>query len=63
MNARELMTAALEKVESKSIRAWATSERNFSIWLQIAGNACEVAKGYPDVNRFTAYIVCVAIGL
>jgi hypothetical protein len=59
-----LLAAALEHVESASIRAWATSEHNRPIWLQIAAGAIKKAPdGSPDVHRFAAYILCNAIGL
>jgi hypothetical protein len=58
-----LLAAALQHVESASIRAWATSEHNRPIWLKIAAGAIAKANGTPDVHRFAAYILCNAIGL
>lgn len=62
MNAEQLLQAALEKVESQSIRQWATSEHNRPIWIKLAELA--LAKK-PDASpdRFSTLIVCSAIGL
>lgn len=57
--ARAFFNASLAKVESKSIREWATSKVNRPIWLKIAEGA--VAKG-SSPEAFAAYMVCVAIG-
>jgi hypothetical protein len=54
------LAEALEIVESASIRAWATSERNYPIWLKIVEGA--MAKGKGEKNALAAYIVCLAIG-
>jgi len=52
----EFLGLALELVESESIRAWARSEKNLPIWLQLAA-------GKSDPTRFAAFIVATAIGL
>lgn len=62
MSAEQLLDAALSKVESESIRAWANTPHNRPIWLEIAGKAIVKHNGNPDVSMFTAYIVCTAIG-
>lgn len=61
MNANELFTKALAKVESASIRSWATSERNGPLWLAAAEDAVNAGKNDP--NRFATLIVATAIGL
>lgn len=61
--AEQLLQAALEKVESQSIRQWVTSEHNRSIWLEIAQQAVSKQNGSPDIFLFSALIVATAIGL
>lgn len=56
----QLLESALEKVESKSIKEWANSTSNRPIFEKIAQGAID--KGNTDVNRFAAYITCLAIG-
>jgi hypothetical protein len=62
--AKAMLKKALNRVESKSIRAWVTSEQNYPIWV-------EITKGWLTKNtysgeeaeiRLSTYIVCVAIG-
>ena len=56
---------ALEGVESESIRAWANTDNNRPIFEKIAQNALDKAEAEgreADVDRFTAYVVCLAIG-
>lgn len=61
-----LLDQATARIESKSIKEWATSEQNRAIWLQIAQKAIENGKS-PDVEtdviRFSTYMVSAAIGL
>lgn len=52
--------AALEGVESASIREWATSEHNRPIWMQIATKMYKQGKSVDDL---TIYIARMAIGL
>lgn len=66
MTAKELFAQALERIEGPSIRAWAESEHNRLLWLQIAESAIAKAKARdtePDVWRFAAYIQVTALGL
>jgi hypothetical protein len=63
MNAEQLLQTALEKVESDSIRQWATSEHNRPIWIKLADLAIQKQNGSPDVCRFSTAIVAAAIGL
>jgi hypothetical protein len=58
-----LLAAALEHVESASVRAWATTDHNRPIFVTIAASAIQKSNGSPDVHRFAAYIVALAIGL
>lgn len=59
-NAEALFEAALERVESKSIRAWATSQHNRPIWLDIAKRY--VGKDEAEI-RLATDITATAIGL
>lgn len=59
MTPKAFLTAALEKVESKSIREWATSTHNYPIILKMAAKP---AKAGEDPTRFATYLVCVAMG-
>lgn len=63
MTAEQLFQQALAKVESESIRQWATSEHNQPLWLKMAQGAIEKHHGSPDVSLFSALIVSTAIGL
>lgn len=57
--ALKFLEAALEMVESKSIREWATSANNGPLFLKMAENA---VKKNTAPETFAAYIVCLAIG-
>ena len=57
---RNLLDAAIEGIDSRSIREWAQSEHHGPVWLKIAERA--VANGRTDVHAFTAYMICEAIG-
>lgn len=62
MDAETLFTQALERVESKSIREWATTDHNRPIFIQLAEKA--IAKNpQTEVCMFSAYITVTAIGL
>lgn len=61
MNAQQLFEASLNKVESKSIRAWAQTDHNKPLWLDICQNALNNKKSDP--SAMAAYMVAVAIGL
>ena len=61
MSPKALLSAALEKVESASIRAWATSAHNYPILLKEA--AARIERGRTDPLQLTTAIVCCAIGL
>lgn len=64
MTAKELFEAAVAKVESKSIREWATSAHNKPILLQIAAKATASKESEPaKVLRFSTWLVCEAMGL
>jgi hypothetical protein len=68
MTPETLFNAALDKVESKRIRDWATSPHNYPIWLKIAENAIRVPPqnqifAAPDPSWLAAFIVATAIGL
>ena len=62
--AEQLFLEALEKVESDSIRDWATApRRHYEAWVEAAGAHLRKHEGRGDVNRFATLIVCTAIGL
>lgn len=56
----QLLESALKKVESKSIVEWANSTFNRPVFEKIAQEA--INKGNTNVDRFAAYITCLAIG-
>ncbi len=60
-----LLRASIARVESKSIREWASTKENLPIWLKIAKTAIKNGKNPEnpdDVAMFATYIVAVAIG-
>jgi hypothetical protein len=57
----ELLEAALRRVESESIKAWASTANNRPIFEQIAEKALEKDPA-ADPDRLAAYVVCLAIG-
>lgn len=63
--AEQLMFAAVRKLESKSVRDWATSAHNAPIFqtyvegLVRKGKRCTNAD---DVLRLSAYICCLYLG-
>ena len=59
----ELLDAALERVESESVRRWANSDNNRPVWEKIAQRAVDKKGDGVDPVAFSAYIVCEAIGL
>jgi len=66
MDPETLLTDALALVESQSVRAWATTEHNRPIFVQLAAGAIQsagVSGRDPNVHTFAAYIVATAIGL
>lgn len=62
MDAETLLTQALERIESPSIKAWATSEHNRPIFIKIAESALK-KNPQTDALQFSTYITCQAIGL
>lgn len=60
--ANELFSKALERVQSESIRKWATSAHNGPLWLKISEDAIKKGDRLNDPDWFAAYIVSVAIG-
>jgi hypothetical protein len=59
--ADKLLADALARVESASIRAWATSAHNHPLFKSEA--QARVEKGRTDPTAFATAIVCLAIGL
>lgn len=55
-----LFNDSIAKVESESIRKWATSAQNLPLWMDTCQKA--VDNGRTDSDRMAAYMVCVAIG-
>lgn len=67
MTANELFNAALQRVESERIRAWATNDHNRPVWLEFAqkqldANARDPKKGLVDPQRLATYMTCLAMG-
>ena len=64
--ADRLLSEAIDRIESRSIRAWARSAQNAPIWLKVAETWIAGGKADPSnpdtVVRFSTYIVCVAMG-
>lgn len=58
--ARRFLKAALEHVESASIRTWATSNHNGPVWEREA--LAWLKKERTDVLKFAALIVIEAMG-
>lgn len=59
--AETLLESALSRIESASIKAWATSEHNRPVWLRFCEAA--IANGKADAARVATLILCNAIGL
>lgn len=60
----KLFTAALAKVESRSIRDWASSDHNRPLWLKIAkGWGQQERMGMDHITALSTYITATAIGL
>jgi len=59
-DANKLFEAALKKVQSASIRAWAQTDRNRPLWLKHCGS---VNEKYATPDFVAGYIVALAIGL
>ena len=55
-----LLTEAIEQVESRSIRDWATSAHNAPIFLAIARKSLKQGKTPP--HMLCSSIVCCAMG-
>lgn len=62
MSGAELLKAALERVESESIRKWASSDHNRPLFEEHAQAAVDKHGGAYDPDRYAAWIVCLAIG-
>jgi hypothetical protein len=62
MSGAELLQAALERVESDSIRRWAGSDHNRPLFEEHAQGALDKGDGAYDPDRYAAWIVCLAIG-
>jgi hypothetical protein len=61
--AAKLLADAVARIESASIRAWATSDHNEPIWLKIAGGSYRKNGGGQDaILRLSTYIVLTAMG-
>lgn len=65
LSGRAHLEAALERVESASIRAWAREPHNRRLLTHYAAISLEKARpgGVADVHMFAAFIVASAIGL
>lgn len=63
MTKAELLDEALKGVESDSIKEWANTDHNRPIFEQIAQNALDKNEGLVDPVRFSAYVVCLAMGM
>jgi len=60
-NANKLLTDALARVESESVKAWAQTAQNGPLFLKMAENA--IKRNEADPDRFAAFIVCCALGM
>jgi len=58
----QFLDAALAKVESKSIRAWAQSDHNRPLWLNLAGNTLQKHGDAASTDGFAAFVVLSALG-
>jgi hypothetical protein len=56
---RAYVTTALEAIESKSIREWATTKHNAPLIEKLALGALNHGT---EPKRFATYLVCVAMG-
>lgn len=61
--ADRLLSEALRKVKSDSIRKWATSANNFPLWQKIAKDAVKKGGRLNDPDWFAGYIVATAMGM
>lgn len=61
--ADHLLSEALRRVQSDSIRKWATSARNFPLWQKIALDAVKKGGRLNDPDWFAGYIVASAMGM
>jgi hypothetical protein len=63
LTGEQLFEQALARVESRSIREWATSPRNRPIWLRIAEATAARGGEDADPTRFSTYMVITAMGM
>lgn len=64
MTGQELFEAALQRVESESIRRWAQGEHNRRILVQIADGIVAKKKDHEqEVYRFATWMICEAMGM
>lgn len=61
MNAKQLFEASILEIESKSIRAWAQTDHNKPLWMEICREAVKNQK--QDPFNMAAYMVAVAMGM
>jgi hypothetical protein len=63
VEAEALLVAALARVESTSIRTWASSAQNRPVFARLAQVAIDKRGPSANEHMFAAYIVATAIGL
>lgn len=59
--AETLFDAALARIESASIKAWANSAHNRPVWIRYA--QATIDNGRADAVKLATVILCNAIGL
>ena len=59
LDAERLLGAALDRIESPSIREWVNIKPNRPVWLKLAQAALDARY---DADRLAAYIICTALG-
>lgn len=59
--AERLLSDALARIESASIRDWATSAHNRPVWLRFA--QATIDNGKANATKLATLILCNAIGL
>jgi len=59
--ANELFDEAVAQIESKSIRAWATSDHNKPIWLKHIQSLLDEGRKV-DTQRLCTFMILTAMG-
>ena len=66
MTGTELLNAAIGRIESKSIREWASTPQNFPVFVKAAeswlAKRGDLSTDEDNVLRFSTWMVCLAMG-